>query len=72
MKELEATRQAVLNEGEIYHVKKGGMFRCLQAFPNGDAVLMSIMSRYRFTAYGVTLYADGTISWDRSSDGTFV
>lgn len=67
---MQATRHAKLQEGQIYRNRGGGMFRCLRITSDG-AIVKNIKSRWTCFAHVITMYEDGSIEWDYSTDGSF-
>lgn len=64
-------RHAVLTVNKEYKSVNGGIFLCLDSFPEGDAVLQSIMSGYTFVARGISLHKGEKIDWESFSDGRY-
>ena len=64
-------RHAVLEVGKTYKNRGGGEFRCLAALTDDKYVLVNVKSHWRLTAHTITMYDDGTIEWDYSTDGFF-
>lgn len=46
------------------------MFRCLHITSDG-AIVKNIKSRWTCFAHVITMYEDGSIEWDYSTDGSF-
>lgn len=67
-----AVRHARMKEGEVYLNRSGSEYRCLRAV-DADTYRMRSVGRYgwTFNAHVVTMYADGTIEWDYSTEGRF-
>lgn len=58
--------------GEIYRNHGGGLFRCVDYFPDiANTIMMKLKSGWTFQAHGIGIYEDGSIDWDYSTDGTF-
>lgn len=59
---------AVLEPGTIYRAMHGGAFECKAATEDGNALLRSVASGARFIAAGITIYENGTITWQQSRE----
>lgn len=63
-------RHFILDEGKVYENKNGGAYRCI-GMRNDFAYLVNVKSHWRFIAHTITMYDDGTIEWDYSTNGFF-
>ena len=60
-------------KGEIYENAGGGQFLCDDKYPSSDSCwVTNIASGWHCLAKGIVRYDDGTIEWDRSTDGHFI
>ena len=64
-------RNTVLEIGKVYKNRGGGEFRCLDSYNDDSFCLVNTKSHWRLTAHNITMYDDGTIEWDYSSNGFF-
>lgn len=65
-----AQRHAQLEVGQTYTNKNGSDYKVLSG--SGDTWIMrQPKSGWTFTAHVITMYDDGQIEWDYSTDGTF-
>ena len=65
------TRNAHLNVGQVYQNKGGGAFLCIKQIDENVYVMLNIKSSWMLHAHNITMYEDGTIEWDYSSNGYF-
>lgn len=56
--------------GKTYDNHGGGQYRCLRSSRNG-ATFINTKSSWKFQAWGIRQYKDGTIEWDYSTGGVF-
>ena len=49
----------------------GGTFRCLRKTADDTYYMQNTKSLWLFEAHVITLYEDGSIEWDYSTDGHF-
>lgn len=67
-----AKRNAILQYGKTYKNKDGSSYVCVSPKPNEYGCrLHNINTDWVFYAHIITMYEDGTIEWDYSSDGKF-
>ncbi len=65
-------RYADLEIGKIYRNKGGGTFKCIRYCYDNIYVMTNVLSRWTFRAHNITMYTNGTIEWDYSTDGYFL
>ena len=66
------TRHVKLIPGITYTNKGGGRYRCLDTYSYIDAAQVeNIESGWRCLAHNITMYDDGSIEWDYSTNGYF-
>ena len=65
------TRHVELNIRQVYENKGGGKFLCLKKIDESTYQMLNIKSSWMFIAHEITMYEDGTIEWDYSSNGYF-
>ena len=58
--------------GGVYENAGGGRYLCESCSSPASAWMINVASGWSFTAKGIVRYEDGTIEWDRSTDGHFV
>lgn len=63
-------RHAALTEGKTYENKSGGSYLCMAQCEDG-AIVKNTASGWTCHAHVITMYDDGTIEWDYSTDGHF-
>lgn len=67
-----ATRNTILQFGKTYRNKNGSSFVCMSPQPDKwSCKLQNVNTGWTFYAHIITMYEDGTIEWDYSSDGKF-
>lgn len=72
-----AIRNADIREGREYQNRGGGSFFCCGRIPHEghparmQYKMVNMKSGWTFWAHNITVYKDGTIEWDYSSDGYF-
>ena len=64
-------RHAELQVGKVYKNRGGSEYLCLGQIGGSAWDMLNIKSSWRLTAHIITMYEDGTIEWDYSSDGYF-
>lgn len=64
-------RHAALLEGETYENKAGGRYRVLRQINRDSYDMTNTMSGWTLRAHVITMYEDGKIEWDYSTEGRF-
>lgn len=64
-------RHFKLTEGEIAQNRGGGSYLVQQVFDRDTVRMKNMKSGWVLIAHIITLYQDGTIEWDYSTNGHF-
>ena len=56
---------------QIYTNEGGGDYMCISENGDNNATMVNMISGWTFMAWGIGVYADGTIDWDWSTNGRF-
>lgn len=60
---MKSIRNAILNVGEFYKNRYGGLFHCLEQTNSNSYLLQNVVSGCTCECHNITLYEDDTIEW---------
>ena len=64
-------RYADLVVSKEYRNKGGGTFKCVSYCYGNIYKMRNVLSGWTFFAHNITMYPNGSIEWDYSTDGHF-
>lgn len=60
-----------LHPDNYYVNAGGGIYMCIREIEPDKYLMVNASSGWRFIAHVITLYSDGSIEWDYSTEGSF-
>lgn len=68
---LKPLRHTLLHEGNTYENKNGGTYKCLREINRDTYDMTNTVTGWTLRAHVITMYEDGKIEWDYSTEGRF-